>query len=198
MKRQIKVVTIFESNFMHYFKPILVWKILLSDCFVLQHMIRFRYLPFTWGKPKFQVSCAQYIFFYTLGLFPLTSKPIWPFLARPKLCSVFHILFYGRVRRLEKARRPFCNRVPDLKLMISARGQLISWSDHGVSDQLISCLLLKLAKCDKLLPTSVWSVLLFAGKGRREVTKDQVMRSSVITHPTCSPFWTLPTTSSGL
>ena len=24
-----------------------------------------------------------------------------------------HILFYGRVRRLEKARRPFCNRVPD-------------------------------------------------------------------------------------
>ena len=39
---------------------ILVWNILPSDCFPLQHMIRFRYLPFTWGKPKFQVSWAQY------------------------------------------------------------------------------------------------------------------------------------------
>ena len=23
-----------------------------------QHMIRFRYIPFTWGKPKFQVRCS--------------------------------------------------------------------------------------------------------------------------------------------
>ena len=65
-------------------------------------MIRFRYLPFTWGKPKFQVSCAQ----YPLPFSHSANKQVQ--------CLVFHILFYGRVRRLlEKARRPFCNRVPD-------------------------------------------------------------------------------------
>ena len=60
MKRQIKVVTIFETNLMLFFKINLRVKDIPSDCFPLQHMIRFRYLPFTWGKPKFQVSWAQY------------------------------------------------------------------------------------------------------------------------------------------
>ena len=48
---------------------------------VLQHMIRFRYLPFTWGKPKFQVSCVQYLNFpILLCLSPLcTSKHTFTF-----------------------------------------------------------------------------------------------------------------------
>lgn len=42
----------------------------LSSPRLLQHMIRFRYLPFTWGKPKFQVSshCPPH-------LPPTNSKP---------------------------------------------------------------------------------------------------------------------------
>ena len=59
-------------------------------------MIRFRYLPFTWGKPKFQVCCT-----FSLSLY----------IQKQSICFTF--LFYWRVRRLKKTRRPSCNRVLD-------------------------------------------------------------------------------------
>ena len=51
MKRQIKVVTrhLQISNY--------------SDICTLQHMIRYRYIPFTFGKPKFEVRLAGFVLF---------------------------------------------------------------------------------------------------------------------------------------
>ena len=113
----------------------------VTHLIVLQHMIRFRYLPFTWGKPKFQVSCAQYLNIpIVLCLFPLCTSN-----------THIHILFYGRVRRLEKARRPFCNRVPD---QLTSKKGSSCLADYPVIYQLSSCCLLSVS-CDKLLPTSV-------------------------------------------
>ena len=60
MKRQIKVGTDnnnmeFKIYLMRIAKQKYTETIYLPK-FLFQHMIRYRYIPFTWGKPKFQVE----------------------------------------------------------------------------------------------------------------------------------------------
>ena len=100
-----------------------------------QHMIRFRYLPFTWGKPKFQVCWT-----FSLSLFIQSKASL--------VSHNFTFFFYWRVRRLKKTRRPSCNRVLDFCEKLLPTTWLISAalarrgkrrSDQGPSEE--RCLL---------------------------------------------------------
>ena len=125
--------------------------------------------------------------FNILCLFPLCKN-------KQVQCLVFHILFYGRVRRLlEKARRPFCNRVPD---QLTSKKGSSCLADYPVIYQLSSCCLLSVS-CDKLLPTN--KCLISAAlrrRGKKESDQgpsDEVFCDQPTNLPShlYSPFWTL-------
>jgi len=57
------VCTFFQVFNIPVFWPILVMYFITLFCITMKrqikHMIRFKYMPFTWGKPKFQVASAS-------------------------------------------------------------------------------------------------------------------------------------------